>query len=46
VRSSRQDPAEAATTDAVIDFFVFGRIAARDWVRSQWERAVREHLTS
>ena len=27
-----------------IDFFVLGRIAARYWVRSQWERAVREHL--
>ena len=27
-----------------IDFFVFGRIAARHWVRPQWERVVREHL--
>jgi hypothetical protein len=27
-----------------IDFFVLGRIAARYWVRPQWERAVREHL--
>jgi hypothetical protein len=27
-----------------IDFFVLGRIAARHWVRPQWERAVREHL--
>jgi Polyketide cyclase / dehydrase and lipid transport len=27
-----------------IDFFVLGRIAARHWVRPQWERTVREHL--
>jgi hypothetical protein len=27
-----------------IDFFVLGRIAARHWVRPQWERVVREHL--
>jgi hypothetical protein len=27
-----------------IDFFVLGRIAARYWVRPQWERVVREHL--
>jgi hypothetical protein len=27
-----------------IDFFVLGRIAARQWVRPQWERVVREHL--
>lgn len=27
-----------------IDFFVLGRIAARYWVRPQWERAVREHV--
>jgi hypothetical protein len=27
-----------------IDFFLLGRIAARYWVRPQWERAVREHL--
>jgi hypothetical protein len=27
-----------------IDFFVLGRIAARYWVRPQWERTVREHL--
>jgi hypothetical protein len=27
-----------------IDFFFFGRIAGRYWVRPQWERAVREHL--
>jgi hypothetical protein len=27
-----------------IDFFVLGRIAARRWVRPQWERTVREHL--
>lgn len=27
-----------------IDFFVFGRVAARRWVRPQWERTVREHL--
>ena len=27
-----------------IDFFVLGRIAARSWVRPQWERVVREHL--
>jgi hypothetical protein len=27
-----------------IDFFVFGRIAGRSWVRPQWERTVTEHL--
>jgi hypothetical protein len=27
-----------------IDFFVLGRIAARHWVKPQWERVVREHL--
>jgi uncharacterized protein YndB with AHSA1/START domain len=27
-----------------IDFFFLGRIAARHWVRPQWERAVRTHL--
>jgi hypothetical protein len=27
-----------------IDFFVLGRVAARHWVRPQWERVVREHL--
>jgi hypothetical protein len=27
-----------------IDFFLLGRIAARRWVRPQWERAVRKHL--
>lgn len=27
-----------------IDFFVLGRLAARHWVRPQWERVVREHL--
>ena len=27
-----------------IDFFLLGRLAARHWVRPQWERAVREHL--
>lgn len=27
-----------------IDFFLLGRIAARLWVRPQWERAVRTHL--
>jgi hypothetical protein len=27
-----------------IDFFVLGRIAGRYWVRSRWERVVREHL--
>jgi hypothetical protein len=27
-----------------IDFFALGRIAARHWVRPQWERVVREHL--
>jgi hypothetical protein len=27
-----------------IDFYVLGRIAARHWVRPQWERVVREHL--
>lgn len=32
------------TGEIGIDFFVLGRIAARHWVRPQWERAVREHL--
>jgi hypothetical protein len=27
-----------------IDFFLLGRLAARHWVRPQWERAVRDHL--
>jgi uncharacterized protein YndB with AHSA1/START domain len=27
-----------------IDFFVLGRLAARHWVRPQWERVVREHV--
>ena len=27
-----------------IDFFILGRLAGRNWVRPQWERAVREHL--
>jgi hypothetical protein len=27
-----------------IDFFVLGRIAARYWVRPQWERTVTDHL--
>ncbi|HSJ16558.1 MAG TPA: hypothetical protein VK920_00515 [Solirubrobacterales bacterium] len=27
-----------------IDFFGLGRLAARHWVRPQWERTVREHL--
>jgi hypothetical protein len=27
-----------------IDFFFLGRIAGRQWVRPQWERAVREDL--
>jgi len=27
-----------------IDFFVLGRLAARHWVRPQWERAVGAHL--
>ena len=27
-----------------IDFFVLGRLAARRWVRPQWEGVVREHL--
>lgn len=27
-----------------IDFWILGRIAARRWVRPQWERVVREHL--
>jgi hypothetical protein len=27
-----------------IDFFVLGRIAARTWVRPQWEGTVRAHL--
>lgn len=27
-----------------IDYFVLGRIAARRWVRPQWERSVRAHL--
>ena len=28
-----------------IDFFVLGRLAGRHWVRPQWERTVREHLS-
>jgi hypothetical protein len=32
------------TGEVGIDFFLLGRIAGRDWVRPQWERAVREHL--
>jgi hypothetical protein len=32
------------TGEVGIDFFVLGRLAARYWVRPQWERAVREHL--
>jgi hypothetical protein len=32
------------TGEVGIDFFVLGRLAARRWVRPQWERAVREHL--
>ena len=32
------------TGEIGIDFFVLGRIAARHWVRPQWERIVREHL--
>jgi hypothetical protein len=27
-----------------IDYFLLGRLAARHWVRPQWERVVREHL--
>jgi uncharacterized protein YndB with AHSA1/START domain len=27
-----------------IDFFILGRLAARHWVRPQWERAVGAHL--
>lgn len=27
-----------------IDFFLLGRVAARHWVRPQWERTVRTHL--
>jgi hypothetical protein len=27
-----------------VDFFMLGRIAARRWVRPQWERVVRDHL--
>jgi len=27
-----------------IDFFLLGRVAARHWVRPQWEGTVREHL--
>jgi len=27
-----------------IDYFIWGRIAARRWVRPQWERVVGEHL--
>jgi hypothetical protein len=27
-----------------IDFFALGRLAARYWVRPQWERSVGEHL--
>jgi hypothetical protein len=32
------------TGEVGVDFFVLGRLAARHWVRPQWERAVREHL--
>jgi hypothetical protein len=32
------------TGELGIDFFVFGQIAGRYWVRPQWERVVREHL--
>jgi hypothetical protein len=28
-----------------IDFFLLGRLAGRHWVRPQWERTVREHLS-
>jgi hypothetical protein len=28
-----------------IDLFILGRLAGRYWIRPQWERAVREHLT-
>jgi hypothetical protein len=27
-----------------IDFFIFGRIAGRHWVRPQWERVVSAHM--
>jgi hypothetical protein len=27
-----------------VDFFIFGRIAGRYWVRPQWERVVRAHI--
>jgi hypothetical protein len=27
-----------------IDFFIFGRIAGRHWVRPQWERVVAAHI--
>jgi hypothetical protein len=27
-----------------IDYFLLGRLAARHWVRPQWERMVREHM--
>jgi hypothetical protein len=27
-----------------IDYFLLGRLAARHWVRPQWERVVREHM--
>ena len=33
-----------STGEIGIDFALIGRIAARQWVRPQWERAVREHL--
>ena len=45
--SSSTSPAagpSSATREVGIDFFVLGRLAARHWVRPQWERAVREHL--
>jgi Polyketide cyclase / dehydrase and lipid transport len=30
--------------EVAIDYFVLGRIAARHWVKPQWERVVREHI--
>lgn len=32
------------TGEIGIDFFALGRLAARHWVRPQWERVVGEHL--
>jgi hypothetical protein len=32
------------TGELGIDYFVLGKIAARYWVRPQWEHTVREHL--